>query len=154
NSLRATTAIAQRARQLAEKSGNQHALALTVLTDGVAAFMIGNWRESTALCERALGMFQDQGTGRFWETALAENFVIGSLSYEGRIREVTVRALRRLATTRETGNIYWDTELRTRQTLVWLASDRPDEAMRQADEAIAQWSLEGFHRQHYNHVLA
>jgi hypothetical protein len=154
NSLRATTAVAQRARRLAEAERNQHAIALTVLTAGASAFMIGHWRESTVLCERALGMFRDQSTGMFWGSALAENVLFGSLSYEGRIREVTTRALRRLATTRETGNIFWDTEVRTRQTLVWLASDRPDEAVRQADEGIAQWSHEGFHRQHYNHVLA
>jgi hypothetical protein len=153
-SLRATMAIARRAQQLAEASGDQHAIALTVLAAGASAFMIGHWRESTGLCERALGMFRDQSTGMFWGRALAENVLLGSLSYEGRIREVTTQALRRLAATRETGNIYWDTEVRTRQTLVWLASDRPDEATRQADEGIAQWSHEGFHRQHYNHVLA
>jgi hypothetical protein len=59
-----------------------------------------------------------------------------------------------LATAGDHGNAYWDTELRTRQTLVWLARDAPDEAVSQADEGIARWSHEGFHRQHYNHVLA
>jgi hypothetical protein len=38
--------------------------------------------------------------------------------------------------------------------LVWLAADDPDEGERQADEAMERWSHEGFHRQHYNHVLA
>jgi hypothetical protein len=65
--------------------------------------MIGQRRESTVLCEGALGMFRDQSTGMFRGSDIAENVLFWSLSYEGRIREVTTRALRRLATTRETG---------------------------------------------------
>ena len=38
--------------------------------------------------------------------------------------------------------------------LVWLAADQPDEGERQANEAMEGWSHEGFHRQHYSHVLA
>ena len=39
-------------------------------------------------------------------------------------------------------------------TLVWLAADDPDEGERQANEAMKRWSHAGFHRQHYNHLLA
>ena len=38
--------------------------------------------------------------------------------------------------------------------LVWLAADDPDEGERQANDAMERWSHQGFHRQHYNHVLA
>ena len=38
--------------------------------------------------------------------------------------------------------------------LVWLAADQPDDGERQANEAMEGWSHEGFHRQHYSHVLA
>jgi hypothetical protein len=38
--------------------------------------------------------------------------------------------------------------------LVWLAADQPDEGDRTASEAMDSWSHQGFHRQHYNHVLA
>ena len=38
--------------------------------------------------------------------------------------------------------------------IVWLAADQPDEGERHANEAMEGWSHEGFHRQHYSHVLA
>ena len=38
--------------------------------------------------------------------------------------------------------------------VVWLAADQPDEGERQANEAMAGWSHEGFHRQHYSQALA
>ena len=149
----ATVALSQRARALSMKIGSPHATALTDLASGVAAFMLGNWCEATQHCQQALDRLRGL-SGTAWEAALAQNFVIGALSYEGQLRRVTTLARQLLATARDRGHTYWDTELRTRQTLVWLAQDAPEEAVRQADEGIAQWSHAGFHRQHYNHVLA
>jgi eukaryotic-like serine/threonine-protein kinase len=151
---RATTAAVTRARDLAIATGNPHVIALSDLVSGIAAFMNGEWRDATRLGEHALAQFRQQQSGATWEAAMAQNLLIGSLSYQGRLREVTALAMQLLATARDRGNAYWDTELRTRQTLVWLAQDAPAEAVRQADEGIARWSHEGFHRQHYNHVLA
>jgi eukaryotic-like serine/threonine-protein kinase len=146
--------LADRAGVMAAATGNSRGVAQIALSRGVSAFMVGRWRESTELVERALEMLLQQSSGAMGEIILAQNFLIGSLLYEGRIREVTNRTTRLLATALKNGNIYWDTELRTRQTLVWLAQDQPDEAIRQADEGISHWSEEGFHRQHYGHVLA
>jgi hypothetical protein len=146
--------LADRTEAMAAGSGNARGVAQVTLSRGVAAFMVGRWRESTGLLERALEMLLEQSSGATVEIIVAQNCLIGSLLYEGRIREVASRTTRLLATALKNGNIYWDTEIRTRQRLVWLAQDRPDEAIRQADEGIWHWSEEGFHRQHYAHVLA
>jgi tetratricopeptide (TPR) repeat protein len=151
---RATARLAERTRVLAEANDDSYGLALLTLATGVSAFMVGKWRESRESCERALEMLLRQSTGAIPFVILAENVLIGSLLYEGRIRDVTERTTRLLAAALTNGNIYWDTELRTRQTLVWLAQDQPDEAIRRADEGISRWSHKGFHRQHYGHVLA
>jgi hypothetical protein len=151
---RAARRLADRAGVIAAATGTAKGVAQITLSRAVSAFMVGRWRESTQLFERALEMLLQQSSGAMGDIILAQNFLIGSLLYEGRIREVTNRTTRLLATAMKNGNIYWDTELRTRQTLVWLAQDQPDEAVRQADEGISHWSEEGFHRQHYGHVLA
>jgi tetratricopeptide (TPR) repeat protein len=153
-SQRSTTALAERARTLAAATGHPHAIALASLMNGVSAFMLGRWRESIERCDQALEMLRRYGMGVFFETVLAERILIGSLMYAGRIREVSDRIARLLDAARANGNVYWDTELRTGHAFVWLARDAPDEAVRQADDGIASWSHDGFHRQHYNHVLA
>ena len=59
-----------------------------------------------------------------------------------------------LATAKGRGNLYFETELRTRMNLVWLVADEPDEGEQQANEALQQWSNVGFQRMHYNNMVA
>ena len=51
------------------------------------------------------------------------------------------------------GNLYFETELRTRMNLVWLAADEPDEGEREANDVLRHWSHAGFHRIHYNYMV-
>ncbi len=146
--------FAERARLLSEKIAHPHSIALSVLTSGMGALLDGQWRQATGLCSRALQILRDECVGTTWEVNLAQNFLLGSLLFRGELREVAVQLPGLLASARERGNLYFETELRTRMNLVWLVADEPDEGQRQADEAMERWSHEGFHRQHYNHVLA
>ena len=84
----------------------------------------------------------------------AEIFLLGALLFQGEIREVSRRLPALLTDATDRGNRYFETELRTRMNLVWLAADQPDEGERHAIEVMEGWSHEGFHRQHYSHVLA
>ena len=121
----------------------------------MGALLVGKWRTATELCDRALTILRDECVGTTWEVNLAQNFL-------PRLAAVSRRASRRrrrrlpdlLAAAQERGNLYFETELRTRMNLVWLAADQPDEGERQANGAMERWSHAGFHRQHYNHVLA
>jgi predicted Ser/Thr protein kinase/tetratricopeptide (TPR) repeat protein len=146
--------LVERARTMAEKLDNPHAMAMSTLGAGMAAYLVGQWRRCTLLCDRALAILRDRCVGVTWELTCAQNFLLGSLLYEGQLHEVSRRLPVLLATAREHGNRYFETELCTRMTLVWLAADDPDEGERQATDVIERWSHEGFHRQHYNHVLA
>ena len=150
---RATAQLAKRAHTIALSAGNAHAIALTTLSTGVLAFMVGRWGEAARVCTEALDMLREQ-SGVIWEKALAQRMLIGSLIYEGRLREATDWIDRLLASARDSGNVYWDTELRTGHALLWLVRDDAEAAVQQADDAIARWSHEGFHRQHYGHVIA
>jgi hypothetical protein len=89
-----------------------------------------------------------------WERNCAHVFSLGALLYQGELRQVSGLLPSLLVMARDRGDLYFETELRTRMNLVWLAADRPDEGQREADEAMHRWSHAGFHRQHYNHVLA
>jgi hypothetical protein len=120
----------------------------------IAAFVCGQFRRATELCERALTLLRDECTGVNWEMNLTQDFLLGALLFRGELRDVSHWLPGLLQAARERGNLYFETELRTRMNLVWLAADEPDEGERQANDAIGRWSASGFHRQHYNHLLA
>jgi len=152
--MRRTLKLIERAHAMAERVGHPHAIALSTLAAGMAAYLVGQWSKATLLCERALVILRDQCVGVTWELNCAQNFLLGSLLYEGKLHEVSRQLPILLANAREHGNLYFETELRTRMTLVWLAANHPDEGEQQANDVMKRWSHEGFHRQHYNHVLA
>lgn len=149
-----SAAFAVRAETLAREVRHPHAIALASLTTGVAAFVLGEWTRATDFCERALTLLRDECTGVVWELTLAHNFYLGALFYRGHIRHVSHWLPVLLESARERGNLYFEAELTTRFNMVWLAADDPDTGERQASEVNARWSARGFHRQHYNHLIA
>jgi hypothetical protein len=129
-------------------------IALATLTAGIHEVMRGSWQRAAPLCERALELLREKCAGATWEINQAQFFTLGSLLYLGRLGEVSSRLPELLSSARERGNLFVETELRTRMNLVWLAADQPDEGAQQAKDAIKAWAHEGFQRQHYNLVLA
>jgi hypothetical protein len=145
--------LLRRAEALAEDDGRDYVLALTSVWAGVAAFLIGKWKDATRLCSAAVTILRDRCTGVTWELNLAQNFFLFSLVYRGELREAAGHLPDLLRSARERGNVYLEFELSTRLALIWLAADRPREAEDRANDAIARWAQRGFERPHYHHLL-
>jgi tetratricopeptide (TPR) repeat protein len=143
-----------RAEALASQTADAYGYAMCTLARGVAGFATGQWRQAHEHSERALTMLRGQRVAGTWERNCAQVFSIGGLLYQGELRQVSRLLPSLLAAARDRGDQYFETDLRTRMTLVWLASDRPEEGQREAAGAIQHWSHAGFHRQHYNYVMA
>jgi hypothetical protein len=148
-----TAALIARARTVAESIGDPRTVGLCTLIEGMAAYMAGRWRQASVICERALEVLQGQCVGVTWELNFAHNVLLASLVHQGEFREVSRRYQIVLATAREHGNLYIETELQTIMIATWLVSDDPVEGERRASELMAQWEHQGFHRQHHNYVL-
>ena len=148
-----TAWLIERNRKLAETVGHPYPIALCVLSDGVVAFLAGEWRRAAMECDRALTMFRTQCIGASWETNCAQYFLFGSRLYRGELPEINRHLASLLAAAREHGQLLFQTELCMRMGLAWLAADDPEAVQQQADEGMLHWSHRGFHRQHYNHVL-
>ena len=142
-----------RAEAMAARVGHPHATALCALVRSAAAFLVGDWPATQTYSERALGIMRDQYVATLWELNSAQVFRVSALVIQGKLREASAEMPALLAAARERGNLYFETELRTRMNVVWLAADEPDEGEREADEAMRQWSHAGFHRQHYCYML-
>jgi tetratricopeptide (TPR) repeat protein/predicted Ser/Thr protein kinase len=152
--IRRSNAFAARASAAAEQIRHPHLVALSSVTAGIAAFVVGEWAKATELCERALTILREPCAGVVWELTLAQNFFLGSLMYRGQMRRAVQALPPLLEAARERGNLYFETEISTRMGLAWLAMADPVACERHASDAIARWSDSGFHRQHYNYLIA
>jgi serine/threonine protein kinase/tetratricopeptide (TPR) repeat protein len=148
--------IRHRAEELAEKTGNPHAIALAVWASGVGAYLAGNWKRAAELCERAAEVLRDRCTGVTWELTIANRYRLSALLHMGELAEVSRRVPALLSAALEQGNLFGAMDLRTRLNLIWLAADDPDRARAEVIEALKSWPHEGFHLQHYVslHALA
>jgi tetratricopeptide (TPR) repeat protein len=146
--------LAERSKILAEHVDTPHAIAMVLLADSVTACAIGQWKRAQASAEQAIAIFRDRCVGATWELNIAQNTQIWGLMYQGELGELSRRVPALLADGRRRGDLYLATELCTRCNFVWLAADDPDGGEREATEAVARWSQNGFHRQHYSAMLA
>jgi len=144
---------AARADAMAERAGHPHAVALCTLARGASAFLVGDWPAAEAYCDRALAILRDHSAGTIWELNSVHVFRLGAMLYQGKLLESARDVAALLASAKGRGNLYFETELRTRMNLVWLVADDPDEGEQQANEALRQWSHVGFQRMHYNHMV-
>jgi len=149
-----STKFGAAAAALAEKVNHPHATGLTTLAAGLAAFCTGQWKMASEHFARSEETFREQCTGVVWELTSAQNYLLSSLIYLGELREIARRMPVLLASAQERGNLYTATELRSRENLMWLVADDPNGAARELSQAIKRWSHKGFHRQHYNFLLA
>src|SRR6185436_5443941 len=122
-----SAAFTAHAQEMAERIQHPHALALVSMSSGIAAFVLGQFRRATEHCERALTLLRDECTGVNWEMNLTQDFLLGALLFRGELRDVSHWLPGLLQAARERGNLYFETELRTRMNLVWLTADEPDE---------------------------
>jgi serine/threonine protein kinase/tetratricopeptide (TPR) repeat protein len=141
--------LAQRSDELAHRSGNPHAIGLSVWARGVKAYLSGDWKKADELCERASEVLRDRCTGVTWELTIANRYRLSALLHMGQLAEVSRRVPALLSAALEQGNLFGAMDLRTRLNLIWLAAEDPDKARAEVIEALKSWPHKGFHLQHY-----
>ena len=146
--------LMERTEALAERAANPHATGLAIWARGLCAYLVGHWKESAELCERAAEVLRDQCTGVTWELTIAHRFMLSSLMFLGEMVEVSRRVPQLLSAALEQGNLFAATDLRTRMNPIWLAADDPDRARDEVISALTAWPRKGFHLQHYSSLVA
>jgi len=146
--------LADRTERLAQRAANPHAIGLAIWARGLSSYLVGDWKKSAELCERAAEVLRDQCTGVTWELTIAHRFMLSSLMFLGEMVEVSHRVPQLLATALEQGNLFAATDLRTRMNPIWLAADDPDRARAEVISALTTWPRKGFHLQHYSSLVA
>ncbi len=129
--------------------------ALVSATGGIAAFLQGRWRDGHRLCSDAERVFRDRCIGAAWEADSAQSFSLWSLFYLGEMAQLQRAVPTAIREAEERGDLYAATNLRIGElNFVHLASDDVEGARAAAATAMAMWSQQGFHHQHWDNLLA
>ena len=77
-------------------------------------------------CDAAEKILLERCTGVLWELTQARRFALSALTFMGNLAELGKRAPKLLSEARERGQLYAETDLRSRlMTFMWLAEGKP-----------------------------
>ncbi len=141
------------ATRLSQKVNHPHALGLTHMTAGLAAFLEGKWRAAYERLGRAEEILRQQCTGATWEIDTSVQFLLRTMLFMGKYKEMSNRLPALLKDIQARGDLYAENNLRSRITwFSWLMHDESELAAEEVTTAKAQWSTDSFMIQHYWHM--
>jgi serine/threonine protein kinase/tetratricopeptide (TPR) repeat protein len=142
-------------RELAERSGTTQARAWATTGAGIAFYCNGRFPEAAEHLGNTLAMLEEGSTGLVFERVTARMYLIFTMAYQGRWRDLRRLQREGLRDALARGDVYATVIMRLgNANLAWLAADRPDVAAAQAHDATQEWSKSGFHLEHAYSLIA
>jgi hypothetical protein len=153
--IRAAQRLQDQTLALAERMGHPNPRSRALVAAGTAALMQGRWRVAVDLLDQAETLLKDHCTGLDFELHLAQYHSLLARLKLGNLRDLEIRLSARLQAAQDQGDLLAITNLRTGVApLVHLAHDDPERALRELQQAVGEWSSNGFHYQHGNALAA
>jgi hypothetical protein len=150
-----TARLLATAAGIAARVNRPEALGTAALAAGTAAWFYGEWRKALVLTERAEAIYREQCQGVSWELYTAQHFWLRSLIFLGELPQMQRRLPRLLQEAQEHGDLFAETNLRTRIAyLAQLFADEPELAREELRRVMSRWSRQAFHSQHYYELVA
>ncbi len=148
---------------LAEEIDDPSALAEARYVAGLAALLESRLQDACHLLQSSEVLWHRSSSDVFWRAGQVRVEWIQTLILRGHLREVVDRLPSMLRDVAAKGNLYDETDLRSRAAwVVRLAIDQPQEAMKEIHKAQALlerqmdselWAYTGFHLLHFQHLL-
>ena len=137
-------------QELAAKAGKPYNDGLLASSSGGAYWLEGDWERGRVLEEQALTILRQKCTGVAWELASSTIVLLDVLWRMGRMPELFERWPAVLADASSRGDLLLEIYVRIKFcSMSELAAGRPDEAVRDAQEALARWSQPTFQLLHF-----
>jgi hypothetical protein len=153
--LRRLDRLRRKTMEIVERVGHPHPLGLATVNVGIAYRLHGRYRESLEEVERGGAILRERCTGVAWELQGVRILTMEDLLWLGEWNTLFRRVPEFLQEAESRGDAYGATYIRVRiLPLQRLAQDRPEAARDDVRDAIARWSAQGFHLQHYNALFA
>jgi serine/threonine protein kinase len=135
--------------QLSDRVATPQAHAYLLSTTGGARWLEGRWRSAFELEERAIEIFRRECVGEAWWIASSTIVLLDGLWRTGRFTELFERLGEIIADAASRGDLLLEINLRIKfRSLIQLAADRPEDAIRESREALARWSQAQFQLVH------
>jgi serine/threonine protein kinase/tetratricopeptide (TPR) repeat protein len=118
------------------------------------SFMSGQWGVSLRSAETSFRLWSDYG-GTSWERGMMNIQINWSLFYLGELAEMTRRMPSLLQSAQDRGDLLSVSGMVLGlNNIMILNQGGPAEALREVDDMLARWSVNGYHLQHYMALLA
>jgi eukaryotic-like serine/threonine-protein kinase len=154
NARRRTRVLAGGAMKLSERVGHPHAIGMSFLCEGLAAYLEGRFQVGWDLGQKCESILRDQCTGVAWELDMVHVYSLRALFSLGRLRNMAERLPMYLKEAGERGDLFAAINLKTRLTyLLQLMSDEPQAARADLQRAAEEWSQASFYMQHYFRLI-
>ncbi len=135
---------------LGSRVDKPHLMSLLVAGRATAAYLKGEFGTSLDRCHAAQALARQHGVSEFAEFNLMYQWIGESLVWLGRLVELDTFLAHSIRDGEERGNRYLSTTLRTAALpFVRLAADAPTGARDEVTDALARWSPQRFHVQHF-----
>jgi tetratricopeptide (TPR) repeat protein len=142
------------ALELAHRSNNPHAIALSIMAEGWALFWRGHWRRSLEVLDRAEAMFRTE-CSNLEGSPTSRLLILWCLFYLGDLSELSRRLPALLEQAHERGDLQAAVNMGTGVShLDAMAQDAPDRGESAVAEHIAMWQSDYFYLQHWNAFVA
>jgi hypothetical protein len=153
--VRRSEKLIRQAAELARGSDDPHDEAWLRYCVGASAYFAARWRSAREECDASVALLRERCRGVAWEIVTGDSFAITALAHMGELRELSRRLPEAIRDGDQRGDLYAASSLRMGMPgLLWLAQDRPRDAITLADEAIAYWPPGTFLVQHYLHLIS
>jgi serine/threonine protein kinase len=133
------------ARALAARVDDPYVSAMCDGCAGISDYLLGRWRAALALVDRAEALWRERAAGAFWERDTMKLYGVRTLAFLGDLDELARRLAAARKNARERGDLYLQTNLRIGfpVALACVARDDAAAALREGQEAMAEWRHEG-----------
>ena len=122
---------------------------------GLAAHLGGRFASALDHLATAERIFRDRCVGAAWELNAVRHFTLECFYYLGALERFRTEAAEGLKEAHDRGSVYASTTLRIGlANVVWLLGDDPERAKQETHEAMAAWSAQGYHIQHWYQLIA
>ncbi len=143
------------ADELAERIQNRHAIGMVRMSQGVAAYFLGDFARCRQRCEEAVAIFREGCTGVSWELDTCNAFALWPSYFAGDYADLSRRFYTLITDVRDRGARLAEADLTAFGGLfVWLADDDVEGARRALRSVMGEWSRQDFQVQHFMTLTA
>jgi eukaryotic-like serine/threonine-protein kinase len=127
-------------RRAADADASERSRSYAALVGTAEAFFLANdWRATVMASREARRLWQATGRNEGWEVDIADQFECWALDNAGSFRDLAERVPARIRAAQRSGNRFVEVSYRTQFVHLRLLPDRPNEARREVEDAIAIW---------------